>query len=261
MPRTYYSSKRTPVSYNTKYKRYKNYTNTRQYYKNGFSTDPQWKKTRMNNILYPDRIPKGMPLVVGNSQMVHLRFVETTSMVVGATGFSTGATTYALNNPYAPNQTAVTPNQTPGFNEWGAFYNKYKVMSTKFCAEIVNSQTEPIYGGIFYNPAGNTITSWQNFMEMRGNRDSLQYMINAISSDKNQRRMCLTRSLGDLYGLPGEYQDDGVWAGATSGSPPSLIFGGVYVASYNGTVNVGLNPVKVEIDFWVKFFDPRPNFN
>lgn len=257
MPRTYYSKK---VSRYNPYKRtkYNNYTTSRQYYRNGFSTDPQWKKTRKNDMLYPDKIPKSMPLIIGASQMVHLRFVELTTMTVGSSTNTTGATTYQMNNAYQPQAAA---NSTPGFNEWGGFYNKYKVMSVKFCAEIVNSQTEPIYGGIFFNPAGNTISTWNNFMAMRGNRDSQQYLINAISSDKNQRRMCMTRSLADLYGLPGEYTDDAIWSGPTTGSPATIIYGGVYVCSYNGIATVGLNPIKVEIDMWVKFYDPRPNFN
>jgi len=224
----------------------KRYTKTRR----GFT-----KKRRST------KIPRSMPLITGNTHMVKMRFIEITTMSLGNSLLTTDKETWQLNSAYSPNPSALSTSM-PGFNEWAALYEKYKVMACKWTCTFVNMQPNPIYAGMVMNSNVTTTTGWGNLLETRGNLNAKQVLLDAYPAAGNKQTISMYRKMGTLWGNRKEYLGDDNFGGNYNADPPNLIDGILWVGSFDGATAVGaINPIKVELEMWVKFYNKKIVFN
>lgn len=210
-------------------------------------------------LKYKDKIPRPLPLITGASQKTRLRYVEITNMTLGGASPVSQAL-YYMNGLYDASAGSATTT-IPGFTEWGALYNRYRVTDASIKFELVNLSNAPVYMGIAFDPAGTAFGSWSSYMESRANKHAEQLLLQAYPADGNKGTIYMKRNMGEVFGNKKEYMASDFFAGTPASNPTYYIIGEVYVLGYTPTTNTGVCPIKVEIDFWVDWYDPKLVFN
>jgi len=108
-------------------------------------------------------------LIIDDRQMIKLRYVDTSSMVLTIpTGGSVSNTNqYALNGLYDVNA-AYASTSVPGFSEWGTFYRHYRVKAAYIECTVLSNNVNAACGVLMHaQPSDAAVTIFNNYVTIR----------------------------------------------------------------------------------------------
>lgn len=195
-------------------------------------------------------------LIVAERQIVRLRYVETTSYVLGSVASSYAYNTYKLNSAYDFNS-ALGSTVITGFSEWSNFYSVYRVLSVRFHVDFVNINTTTpasVICGIYSSAGTAPFTSWSNIYELLGNKHCVTEMI-SMPGGIDRTRLSQKIDLPQLAGDARKYLADDSYAAAVNANPSVILHGYVFILSPSNTAFGSLSTVAVRIiaDLEVQF--------
>lgn len=199
------------------------------------------------------------PLLAEKGRMVKLRYIETQSTTLGAAAATFASVGYRANSAFDPSTVVASPG-IPGFTEWAAIYNKYRVMAVSAKAKIISLEANhPVFVGILFNNPTTVVTTWNAWLETIGQPYSRLESLSPIGTGFNKCEMKQYCPLKNLLGDPNEYLSDATYAAATSGNPASGLSFNIFVASYDGVTNISAPSINIllTLDYYVYVYDRK----
>jgi len=163
---------------------------------------------------------------------------------------------YNINGAYDVNQ-AVASTTMPGFTEWSAFYERYRVRAAKMSTQWVNNTGVVVYAMTFFrDDAVSPIINWTDFRNQEGN----PYTSVRLLPNSTGMNMCKTKVYAKMATMTGskiQYLADSVYAGTLSTNPSRLYFGYNMIGTFDGAAAPASTTVVVRttITMYVEFFD------
>jgi hypothetical protein len=164
--------------------------------------------------------------------------------------------TYVVNGAYDVNS-AVISTAMPGFNEWIAFYKKYRVRAVKMVTSWVAIETQPLYVMTYISgDAGSINVNWTDFRE----QESQNFNSTKLLTPNGSNGQCTTKvycKLSTLVGSKLTYLTDLSYTGSITSNPAIPLYGYNVIMSPAGA-NFGTTfsqPVKTKITMYIEFFD------
>lgn len=168
-----------------------------------------------------------------------------------------GASSYTwnwnLNSIYDPDRTG-TGHQPLGYDQWGIFYNRYRVYGVQFDVTYTNMTSIPCR---VFNTAGNEgLTSQDESMLEQAHIKSVQ--LAPAGSGKDTMRIKKFYSIPRIMGRPTvAYKSDDRYGAQWGANPDEVCIGTIGVKSLNTALNVDVL-ASVRIVFLVEAYDRHP---
>lgn len=200
------------------------------------------------------RFRRRTQLIAGQTKFVKLKYVDSDTPIIGAATATFGNNTYKLNSAFDVNASIGSANM-PGFQEWAAFYQRYRVMAAKITCRYVIRAPNPTYIGIYFTPlAAPFSASWLNFRELEGNRNNVIRLCPASGVTGSVGKLKMFRTMKNLEGDKRLTYDDNYQALVTT-NPSNIATGLVYCIDGNNVNNLGniAAYVQVTVTMWIKF--------
>lgn len=202
---------------------------------------------------------RAKPLITGQQKHIRLRYLDISDLYIGP--LTTGAISYygfKLNSAFdVSDQTANTT--MPGFNEWSAMYQSYRVdMAVMKCTFINTSQTDPVYVGMFARALDDgMIVNWGNWQETPGNQFAKKKLLGPASGGGDRCTISLVVPMGKIVGNKAQVKADVSYQALVTTDPIKIIKGYIWAGSYSGVTGSGLPRVvtNITITMYVKFFN------
>lgn len=194
------------------------------------------------------------PLITPDRKNLRLKYIETTR-----TSFSGGVTSliqvYKLNSAYDLSGT-LGNTATPGFAEWKAFYNRYRVNMAVVKCTFSNVEDTPCYVGVWSNayPPSN-VTNWTTLMESRGQKYSKCHLLGASNGGGANKTLTLIVPMARIVGNRLKQKADDRYEALMTTDPASLVYGYVWVASFDGAGVIPQVACRIEITQYVTVYE------
>lgn len=192
---------------------------------------------------------------------VKLKYIETTVNTSPAALAYSVPVIYKMNNAYDVTN-AVTNTAMPGFNEWAAFYNRYRVNMFAITARFHNPSNSPCYVGLVArtHDQGN-MTTWTEARDQQGNKWARTKLLGLAGSGQDTGTLRLVVPLGSFIGNKAAYRADDSYSalttGTLTGSPLRIPQCVLWVGSYDGAANHGLIIFQVTVTMYITLWDKR----
>ena len=160
-------------------------------------------------------------------------------------GFSTvglsGQAALALNSMFDVDKTigSTFANKQPLYFDTlcsSSLYNNYKVLSWDVSFTIINLAAVPLE--IFAMPAYGTLTGWDTTSEISNLPGVSRILLTASGGSKD-------RGILRIKGCPTDvvqgYKDDAQLSAVFNADPGTIIYGGLLLSAYSGTVNAAIS--------------------
>lgn len=153
---------------------------------------------------------------------------------------------FRANSLFDPDFTG-TGYQPIGFDEWSAFYNRYRVKESRVRAVFSTSGSLPCCVGITFNHASSGAMTFSNNI---GEPYTTWNMVGATGSPpvNVERRV----SVRDYFGIRSNYPLDEDYTASVSGNPSRVLFAHVWA---NTTSSAGACTAFVELEFECEFYE------
>jgi len=194
-------------------------------------------------------------LVAADRQLVKLRYVDTDTPVLSATGLLFKANTYKINSPYDVNN-SVGSTAMPGFNEWATLYTRYRVGFCKVTARFVNPCTFPIYCGLYFNASSTPgLTTWDAYRELQSQPFNRTKLCGPVGSN-NMVNLKIAYPIWKLLGNKQQYNSDTSYQSVTGTNPIIIYYCNTYVLSPDGITNITASvTVQCEVTMYCALFN------
>jgi hypothetical protein len=217
------------------------------------------KKSKNNNIdgLSGQRsnslvtLPKSVGLIMPDRMYTKLRFYGLGAISISA-GFANGAR-YRPSAAYDVDPVAAST-ATPGFSEFAAFYNGYRVTCSRFLTRFVNPSATvgvnvvivPLNSDPGSSPSFATIASWVS-------NPYAKHKMLGCGGSKSETLSCLM-STEKIFGSKMVYMDDN-FSSLTSSIPNNNWYWGVgVIAPASTTVSI---TTEIDVEMGVEFFSRK----
>jgi len=180
-----------------------------------------------------------------------LKYCESYTQVNPGAGQSS-AYIYRANDLFDPNYTGVG-HQPTGFDQYMAMYNKFVVIASKIKVIGFNNdaETNDVIGGIAIMDNVTVQTTAENYMEQPlADWSIITGGAGAASSVNRTAFDSKVWSNTDIY-------TNDLLFGSSSSTPTKMWYYHVFAAATEATANPGNINFAVEIEYKVKFFDPK----
>lgn len=188
--------------YNNNYRRGQRRARNPQYVKR-----KRYYKRKRNQ--YPKAVNLRMTTGVPDRVMIKLKYVQETPFF-DAVGASPSLACFRGNGPYDPYQTGIG-SQPVGYDEWCAFYSRYRVHGSKCKVDILNLNTNTANSSVMFTliPSASVLTSALNPVEIAQNRYGKYVLLSPSSGGYSPRIISNYMSTKKILGVksinPDEY--------------------------------------------------------
>lgn len=213
------------------------------------------KKRKYRKRLYgkkpPYQIGKSLPLICPDKMQIKLRYHEDVTATSIAGAFAEHS--YSANSLFDPRQ-SLGGEQPPGFDEWSAFYNRYRVLSSTIKVELI--------------PLTNTLTSMVDcvILPSRSN-PSLLTTFDAIRTNTFAKHaICTNLDAGDIktvanYVNIGKFMGEdirtqNIFSALISSDPNTQVFWQIFTTAADGASEHTIR-LRITISYWGEMFDRK----
>jgi len=208
-------------------------------------TDYQYRKG------FETIIPRFPKSVFPYQKWATLKYCESYITLNPAIGSSTSYV-FRCNDVYDPNVTAAG-HQPTGFDQYMAMYNKFVVYASKIKATGFSPDTETLdtCGGIAILDAAATTATTENYLE----QPLTDWKVIPGGAGAQPQSFNTAFNTKDFSGT--DPKDNDLLHGSAASAPGKLWYYHVFVGPTNSTDDPGTIKFSVEIEYLVKFFEPK----
>lgn len=206
-------------------------------------------------------------LVIGDRTFCKIRYSNSTSSaptVIPATvAAAYNYQIFYLNGMSPPFSGGGTGDVAPGFYDWAAFYQSYRVRACKVRVTYLNQDaTNGYYVGIYgqnYNQPSNP-ASWAEFRQLTSNRTNVSTTLSPAGGNRSTTQLKLYVNCSRLLGNKVQYVGDDTYTGIAGGggssvNPVGLQYVWIYGLNPTGIGNIATAiPIDVSLTWYVEFF-------
>lgn len=188
------------------------------------------------------------PTAVPDRMMVKLRYSDN---FTATTTTSMNLQLMTVNNPYDPDKTGVG-HQPLGWDQWTAFYDRYKCFGSKITLTVLNeSTTEQGFVGLVCKNENTAVANLPTLMEKPYAK--IRFIPTEGSGGKNPAYVSSYMSTKKIFGV--KFLDDD-YAALTSTSPANVAYWHIYVQAADEVTSCSFR-FFVSIKYYVMFYDRK----
>jgi len=160
-----------------------------------------------------------------------------------------------LNSLYDPDYAIVNGHQPLGYDQWGAFYQKYRVFKAAVSVTFINNSTTGIQCGVLpYNYVSGNISSI-------GDDDFEQpHVVTKTIAGNAGMNKCVLKKVVDIPRIMGrshlQYKSEDLYASTWTASPQNLCNLAVFCRTINGAAAPTAQAI-INITFYAELFDRK----
>lgn len=159
---------------------------------------------------------------------------------------------YNLNSAYDVNNSLGT-SAMPGFKNWAAMYQNYRVHSCKITCKVTNPSSLPVFVGMWVSDTYQPPSGWVELMEYSSQAGSVQMAMTASGGSKDQ--VVFKKYISMRKWATTQAFNDDNFAALISANPANRIFGQIYVASMDSGTTPAIVYQQLKITQYVEFFN------
>ncbi len=161
---------------------------------------------------------------------------------------------FNLNSLFDPDRTGVG-HQCSGFDQWSAFYNRYRVDKVRVDLEFVNNSAGSVTEVLICPSNDATAITTQAGLQAGSENPMSVTHILPIVGGMNYRRVVRTYSLNQIAGVtPAKYQSDDAYQAVYNANPTETIVLHVVAQDVGFASNIS-TLVKVKITYFAYLYD------
>lgn len=206
------------------------------------------------------RAPYSLPF----KRHVKLAYTELKTPVIVPGSGPVGYYSWRLNSAFDPNS-ATGSYGIPGFKEYSAFFQYYRVNAVKVWIQAQNVAQIPIYVGVrVLDPRSETILTtptWNEFMEMKTQGRVRSTMLSVPNSGKSQKTITYYADFGKLYGNRLQWRTAGEFDSLVTSNPHTIFWAQIFVADTNGVgTTVPAVTMNLKMTYYISFWGKKTLF-
>lgn len=182
-----------------------------------------------------------------------LQYVDVDTPVISTGASAYNFAFYKANSVYDFNAN-VGSTSIAGFNEWGNFYNYYKVNGLRYKMNFVNQTATPVHVVVF--PSLGTFAptaSWLNFYKQMGNPNTRNVLLGG-NAGNNTGVLTGYISFKNLFGKKNTYDSDTTYQGTWASDPGSIIYLYVVVLGQDPTTTTNIVACQPDFTIYTDFY-------
>lgn len=184
------------------------------------------------------------PIIAPDKTVVRLKYTANTTR--GNVVFSD--TQFRLNSPFDP-EVAVGGNQPTGFDQWSAFYNRYRVFR---CDVHVQQIGTAVVGNVVMITPANSSSPFVSIQEQMSNPRTVSKMAAGGTSVIDIKRSYYLPAITGL--TAGQYKADNDYSAPTNGNPNAIMNLHLGIGASDVTTTQGTGGF-ITLVYHIEFFD------